>query len=58
MLEFGLLVNTPLIYFKKAIEKSKQAIFGSKCMKTHLEALETAMTFCAVKTNQAMAINN
>ena len=48
----------PIKIFQEAIEKSKKAFFGSKYRKTHLEASETAMTFHAVKTNQAMAIDH
>ena len=46
--QFGLLVKTLLKIFKKPIE-NRNKYFCSNNRKTHFEALEIAMTFCAEK---------
>ncbi len=52
----GVLVNHPLTNLKKATEKLKNH-FISEERKSHHEAVQTALTFCAVKENRVLPIN-
>ena len=54
--ELGVLVNRPLTNLKKATEKVKNH-FISEERKSHLEAVQTALTFCALKGNHVLPID-
>ena len=55
-LNWGVLVNRPLTNLKKATEKLKNH-FISEERKSHYEAVQTALTFCAVKENRVLPID-
>ena len=54
--ELGVLVNRPLTNLKKATEKLTNH-FISEERKSHHEAVQTALTFCAVKENRILPID-
>ena len=51
-----MLVNRPLTNLKKATEKLKNH-FISEERKSHHEAVQTALTFCAVKENRGLPLD-
>ena len=57
MKEFGILVNRPLIDFKRASQKLKQHFHCSKGKKFHQAAAEQALAFLSVKDNPELAID-
>ena len=54
--ELGVLVNRPLTNLKKATEKLKNHFISEEC-KSHHEAVQTALTFCALKENRVLPID-
>lgn len=54
--ELGVLVNRPLTNLKKASEKLKNHLIYEE-RKSHHEAVQTALTFCAVKENRVLPID-
>ena len=54
--ELVVLVNHPLTNLKMATEKLKNH-FISEERKSHHEALQTALTYCAVKENRVLPID-
>lgn len=56
VLELGVLVNRPLTNLKKAREKLNSH-FVSKERKSHQEAVEKALAFCAVRENRVLPID-
>ena len=54
--ELGVLVNRPLTNLKKATEKLMNH-FISEERKSHHEAVQIALTFCAVKENRVLPID-
>ncbi len=54
--ELGVLVNRPLTNLKKATKKLKNHFISEEC-KSHHEAVQTALTFRAVKENRVLPID-
>ena len=54
--EFGVLVNRPLINFKKAVDKLRDH-FGSKGRRSHQYAADKAMRFSAMMKKRTLAID-
>ena len=54
--ELGVLVNRPLTNLKKATEKLKNHFISEERKSDH-EAVQTALTFCAVKQNRVLPID-